>query len=108
MVIGKDLKDWAFLSPLASPLLPLAARLPSPPPPLLSLPVRAQQRCAPLLPLAATPAIAPAADTGAAALRPSVALASPLAPLPLSVPGSWFLVPGSWFPVPGSRFSVLV
>ena len=57
-------------------------------------------------PLAATPAIAPAADTGAAALRPSVALASPLAPLPLSVPGSWFLVPGSWFPVPGSRFPV--
>jgi len=58
-------------------------------------------------PLAATPAIAPAADTGAAALRPSVALASPLAPLPLSVPGSWFLVPGSWFPVPGSWFPVL-
>jgi hypothetical protein len=95
VVIGKDLKDWAFLSPLASPLLPLAARLPSPPPPLLSLPVRAQQRCAPPLPLAATPAIAPAADTGAAALRPVASRASsPRASPTLS---SWFLVLGSWF-----------
>ena len=74
MVIGKDLKDWAFLSPLASPLLPLAARLPSPPPPLLWLPVRAQQHCAPLLPL----------------------------PLPSRLSHSQFLVPGSRFLVPGS------
>jgi hypothetical protein len=96
VVIGKDLKDWAFLSPLASPLLPLAARLPSPPPPLLPLPVRAQQRCAPPLPLAATPAPAPAAGTGAAALRPSVAsrASSPRASPTLS---SWFLVLSSWF-----------
>ena len=52
----------------------------SPPlPPLLLLLIRAQQHCAPLLPL----------------------------PLPSRLSHSQFPVPGSWFPVPGSRFSVL-
>ena len=113
MVIGKDLKDWAFLSPLASPLLPLAARLPSPPPPLLSLPVRAQQHCAPLLPLPLPSRLShsqfpvPGSWFSVPGSRFSV-LGSrfPVLGSRFLVPGSWFPVPGSWFPVLGSRFPV--